>query len=310
MGAVADEVPRTSNSLERVPENALGSFLVDRRRRSGLSATADELTRRPYRRKSPAGLRSVEVAARAGIDPGYYAKLEQGRARSPSPEVIQAIGRALELSEAERQHLVDLVSLMRGIISEPDKRTLPAGTRELLDALPDAPAMLMDHAYDILAWNDGICAVFGDPAQVPVENRNIMWWMFSDPSLPSTIEDWAGHAQRLLAQFRLDWGRHPAEPRFEQVIRSLTQTSPEFRLWWPRRDVQGRLEMTKQVCPPAYGKPITFIQTTWMFSTSPGLRLTVYAPDGQENVERARECIRAYPTRQSRNELESRAAQA
>jgi transcriptional regulator with XRE-family HTH domain len=279
---------------EQVPDNAFGSFLVDRRRRPALCASAEELARRPYRRKLPSGLRSVEVAARAGIDPGYYAKLEQGRARSPSPEVIHAIGRALELGDAERQHLLDLASLTRGITSPPEVRTLPAGAREVLDALPDAPAMLMDHAYDIVAWNDGVCAVFGDPAQVPVEGRNIMVWMFSDPSLPVTIDDWAGHAQRLLAQFRLDWGRHPGEPRFAQVVAALTETSAEFRAWWPRRDVQGRLEMTKQVTPPAYGKPIVFIQTTWMFSTSPGLRLTVYAPDGREGRERARECTRAY----------------
>jgi transcriptional regulator with XRE-family HTH domain len=238
-------------------------------------------------------LRSAEVAVRAGIDPGYYAKLEQGRATSPSPEVLDAIGRALELNEAESQHLFDLASQLRRARPTLEPEYLPPGAREVLDGLAASPAYIFGRTYDLLAWNDGMCAVFGDPSGLPPEKRNVIWMMFSIPPMREFIDDWEGHAQRLLAQFRFDSGRHRGDARFAEVVAELSATSPEFRDWWPRRDVQGRLELTKQVTPPAYGKPIVFLQTTWAFSTAPNIRLVVYAPNGDENLARSGECIRA-----------------
>ncbi|MBI3747943.1 MAG: hypothetical protein HY262_03720 [Chloroflexi bacterium] len=109
-----------------------------------------------------------------------------------------------------------------------------------------------------------------------------------------TLYDWAGHAQRLLAQFRLDWVRFRPDPRFDEVIDATRASSAYFRDWWPRHDVQGRLELTKQVCPTVFGRPITYVQSTWALSTSPGLRLVIYAPDGETNRALNRECLRSH----------------
>ena len=274
---------------------ALSLFLADRRRRPSLQPTADELSRRPYRRKAPAGLRSTEVAIRAGIDPGYYAKLEQGRAASPSPDVLDAIARALELNDAEAGHLFALTRRgHRAASGSTAHKVLPPGGRELLDGLPTAPAYIMDRAYDLLGWNDGVSAVFGDPGQLPPPKRNVVWMMFGGPAMREAIEDWTGHAQRLLAQFRLDWGESRGDARFEELVIDLLDISPEFSSWWPRHDVQGRQLLSKRVLPPGFDGPIEFTQTTWALSTAPGVRLVAYVPIGPDNLHAVADCIGRY----------------
>ena len=45
----------------------------------------------------------------AGISVEYYTRLERGTARGVSEDVLEGIARALQLDEAERTHLFDLV---------------------------------------------------------------------------------------------------------------------------------------------------------------------------------------------------------
>jgi transcriptional regulator with XRE-family HTH domain len=234
------------------------------------------------------------VAARAGIDPGYYAKLEQGRATAPSAEVLEAIGHALQLDETETEHLFDLghqVCPERGATAVD---MLPQGALDLLGQLHEAPALIAGRQWDLLAWNDAMCAVFGDPTGLPAEARNVVWMMFSIPEMQRAIEDWAGHAQRLLSQFRYDWGRHRGDPRFAELIADLNARSPEFRAWWPLHHVQGRQNLQKTVTPSAYGRPITFTQSTWLLSDGQNVKLVIYAPLGSDNLERAQACMRDY----------------
>lgn len=275
-------------------QSPLGDFLVERRKRPALRPTPEELARHPHRRRAAAGLRSVEVAARAGIDPGYYAKLEQGRASAPSAEVLEAIGHALELDGVELQHLFDLGHQVRPVRVAAQTETLPVGAAELLAHLREAPAYVTGRQWDLLAWNDAMSAVFGDPAGLPAEARNVVWMMFAIPELQTMIEDWAGHAQRVLAQFRLDWGRYRGDPRFAELVADLSARSPEFRAWWPLHHVQGRQNLQKTVTPAGYGRPITFRQSTWLLSESLNVKLVIYTPDDAEQAEHARACLQAY----------------
>src|SRR5947209_6655494 len=55
------------------------------------------------------GLRREEAAMLAGISVEYYTRLERGNATGASEDVLDGIARALQLDEAERAHLFDLV---------------------------------------------------------------------------------------------------------------------------------------------------------------------------------------------------------
>ena len=67
------------------------------------------------------GLRREEVASLAGVSFDYYARLERGNLSGVSDSVLEALAGALQLDEAERQHLFDLAKA-----SVPASRSRPA----------------------------------------------------------------------------------------------------------------------------------------------------------------------------------------
>src|SRR5690242_13805130 len=73
--------------------NTLGEFL---RARRAVVKPAD-VGLAPNDRRRVAGLRREEVALLAGISTEYYLRLEQGRERHPSEQVLSALARALRL---------------------------------------------------------------------------------------------------------------------------------------------------------------------------------------------------------------------
>jgi transcriptional regulator with XRE-family HTH domain len=63
-------------------------------------------------RRTP-GLRREEVATLTGISVDYYLRLEQGRERNPSPQVLEALVRVFGLDAAAAQYLLGLVAARR-----------------------------------------------------------------------------------------------------------------------------------------------------------------------------------------------------
>ena len=64
------------------------------------------------RRRRATGLRREELAGLAGVSADYLTRLEQGRATSPSAQVVESLARALRLSDAERGLLFRLAGLV------------------------------------------------------------------------------------------------------------------------------------------------------------------------------------------------------
>jgi transcriptional regulator with XRE-family HTH domain len=54
------------------------------------------------------GLRREEVALLAGVSFDYYVRLERGNLSGASDSVLESLARALQLDEAEHDHLFDL----------------------------------------------------------------------------------------------------------------------------------------------------------------------------------------------------------
>jgi transcriptional regulator with XRE-family HTH domain len=112
-----------------------------------------------------AGLRREELASLAGILVDYLARLEQGRAGNPSAQVVAALGRALQLDRQERNHLYRLAGLQPpqdGLIED----HIPPGLQRLLGRLGDTPAAVFTADWQLLWWNDGWSALFGDPSKL------------------------------------------------------------------------------------------------------------------------------------------------
>jgi transcriptional regulator with XRE-family HTH domain len=226
------------------------------------------------RRRTP-GLRREEVAQLAGVGTTWYTWLEQGRDVRASASVLEAISGALQLTPAERAHLILLgrgeqVAPVKG----PREKVHPT-VRKLVEGLNPNPASITGRRFDFLAWNDAHSAVFGDPSEMPDGRRNLLWSIFMDPERRTLHEDWNNGARRLVARFRAQAARHVGDPDFEELISALQEASPEFREWWELHEVASSGVGRKVLRHPKVGK-LVFEHAVFHPQESPEQRLILY----------------------------------
>jgi transcriptional regulator with XRE-family HTH domain len=227
------------------------------------------------RRRTP-GLRREEVAQLAGVGTTWYTWLEQGRDVRASASVLEAIAAALQLTPAERAHLI---LLGRGEQAPPvkgPKEHVHPTVRKLVEGLDPNPAAIIGRRYDFLAWNDAHSAVFGDPGEMPDGRRNLLWSIFTDPARRTLHKDWSEGARRLVARFRAQAARHVGDPDFESLIAALSEASPEFREWWELHEVASSGVGRKVLQHPKVGK-LVFEHAVFRPEESPEQRFTVYS---------------------------------
>lgn len=261
--------PTTDDEARR---RELADFLRTRRARLRPEALGQPAA---GRRRTP-GLRREELAQLAGVGVTWYTWLEQARPIRVSDQVLESLTRALGLTAEERAHLFNLARGEKPRSHATDEAIHPAIQR-VLDQQGNSPAYVLGERWDLLAWNTAATRVFTDFATLPAGLRNIVWYMFADPTLRAMLVDWERQAQRQLAQFRASSARHAGAPSFSQLVQALSARSPEFRAWWPQHDVLGRPEARKDLDHSIVGR-LALEQTTFHFDTNPDLRLVLYTP--------------------------------
>jgi transcriptional regulator with XRE-family HTH domain len=245
----------------------LGSFLRARRGRvnPGDHGLSDHGTRRVT------GLRREEVAVLASISVDYYTRLEQGRERHPSRQVIDLLADALTLDEDARAHLLRLAGLPPG---PPAGRPLPTVHPDLLrlmEAWPGTPALVLGPALDILARNALARALFGGLA----EQDNLVRIAFCDPEAPRFYVDWQRAAEATVAALRANAAAFPDEPRIAALVTDVEASSPAFAELWSRHDVGAKRRETKRLDHPHVGR-IELRYETFDVRSAPGQQLVVY----------------------------------
>ncbi|MFE9426357.1 helix-turn-helix transcriptional regulator [Kitasatospora sp. NPDC006697] len=229
----------------------IADFLRHRRaaitpERAGLPADA-----RP--RRVP-GLRRDEVARLAGVSTEYYTRLEQGRAQNPSPEVFEALVRALQLDDSEREHLTNLLARPGTA-----RRTPPAAQRVrpglylMLQTLDHVPALVTGRRTDVLAANRLARAVLTDFDALPANRRNLARYYLLDPLARERVHDWARIAAETVAILRLEAGRYPQDRQLADLVGELTLNCPEFTTWWNDHRVLRRTHGSKTYHHPVVG---------------------------------------------------------
>ena len=232
---------------------------------------------RGERRRTP-GLRREEVAQLAHVGVSWYTLLEQGRDIHPSREILQSVADALQLTPAERHHLLVLADQQPLTEADTPPEQISPALRRVLDVLDPVPAYIMGHRWDYLAWNTAAERALLLRESVPPYEQNAVWRIFVNPSSRQLYHPrWEQVAQKVLAEFRAESTRYADEEWFKRLVADLQRVSPEFRAWWPQHDVRGRTDGQKNVEHPLVGT-LMFEQTTLQVPAQPELKLMIYTP--------------------------------
>ena len=278
-----DHTGHATDGLDRRAE--LSEFL--RTRRARLKPEDVGLPSMGRRRRVP-GLRREELAQLAGVSVAYYTRLEQGNGRNVSAEVLDAIARALRLSDTEHAHLVHLArptrQSRRPRVPKRQEQARPA-LRHLLDAMEGVPAYVGGARSDILAWNRMAAALFGDWGRLPAAERNWARLTFLDPDYRELFLDWDSKAADMVSYLRLYAGRNPEDPELSALVGELSVKSEEFRRLWATHDVKEKGHGVKRMRHPVVGE-LTLAYETLHLPDDDGQFLCVYhAEPGTPSAE-------------------------
>jgi transcriptional regulator with XRE-family HTH domain len=275
MTTIAEPFHHDPDSVRR---HELAAFLRSRRER----ITPEQVGLKPSRRRRTPGLRREEVAQLAGVGVTWYTWIEQGRNVNASAQVLDAIARTLLFDAQERSHLFTLAGATDSPI-EADLTSLPRNAQLILDGLEPFPAVMANGRYDILAWNRVWGSAFPMLEDLPVEDRNALWLIFTHPHWREVIVDWDEAVERMVAQFRVSMGEHVAEPAWKSLVARLQRASAEFREVWARHDVQETDNRIKNFRHPTAGLLRLEYTSLWL-GRRLGTRMTTYTPADAETA--------------------------
>lgn len=226
-----------------------------------------------------AGLRREEVAMLAGISSDYYLRLEQGRDRSPSVQVLESIARVLQLDDDTRVYLLGLAAQKPNRRRRSRKESVPSGIVKLLEALA-MPAFVEGRYLDVLAANALAAAL--SPRLVAGANR--LRDVFLDPAERAFFPDWEIATQGLVAGFRQSVGTDTDDPRFIELVGELSLASPRFRQLWARHDVGSRRGAVMRFNHPQVGE-LRLNREKLLVGGTESVMLVIYHPDPGSDAE-------------------------
>lgn len=249
----------------------LAAFLRSRRER--LDPRDLGLPQRRQSRRTP-GLRREEVAELAGVSTDYVVRLEQGRGLRPSSDVLEALAGALRLDADERAYLFDLAQQRQPNGGKPATTVAPE-LRILLADLSPRPAMVVNHRYDILAWNHEMARVLLDFDTLPPQQRNSMWLCLMHPGMRDFFVNRERAIREGIADLRAAWAAHPEDRLLAERIDEFLTGSVEFEQRWAERAVRVNGRGQKALHHPEVG-PITVSYEALTPLQDPDQRLIIY----------------------------------
>jgi transcriptional regulator with XRE-family HTH domain len=254
---------------------ALGEYLKLRRNQ----VRPEDVGLVPGPRRRVQGLRREELAALAGISTDYYLRIEQGRDVNPSPQILDALARALRMDDAATAHLYELA---RGDdrSGQVDAETVPDGVVTLVDQLT-VPAVIVGRYLDCFGSNAvarALCPNFAPGV-------NLLRQLFLDPAERALHVDWADATAGVVGGLRQVAGGDP-DPRLEAIVDELSTQSEQFRILWARADIGYRPAGPSHMRHPRVGE-LHLIRNRFMIPDSGGLHLHIYhAVPGTDSAEK------------------------
>jgi transcriptional regulator with XRE-family HTH domain len=205
----------------------------------------------PGPRRVP-GLRRDELAVLAGLSSDYYSRIEQGRQKHVSVEVLDGLARALRLTTVEKAHLRDVADPVANLpkaASVLEQRADP-GMLRLMSALDHLPVLLLGQRGEILARNGMLCALLGRPLE---PGTSFVRYLFLDSMARQRIINWSEFARASVAGLRFEAGRRPYDRSLFDLIDELRTADGDVARWWEDSAVRDYASVAKNIRHPAVG---------------------------------------------------------
>ena len=256
-------------------------FLTSRRAR----ITPERAGMGQFGQRRVPGLRRSEVAALAGMSVEYYAKLERGSLGGASAGVLDALARALQLDDAERQHLFHLAQAADGTTAAMRPRRSPArqwtvrpAMQWALDAITTGPAIIGNERSDLLAANHLGRALYADLYADPTRPPNFARYTFLDSAARRFFPDWDLAADMSVANLRTAAGHDPHDRDLHDLVGELSTRSEEFRRRWGSHNVRTHGAGVKHYHHHVVGDlALSYLSSD--LRAEPGLSMTIYAAE-------------------------------
>jgi transcriptional regulator with XRE-family HTH domain len=244
------------------------------------------------------GLRREEVALLAGISVEYYTRLERGNARGMSESVLEGIARALQLDEAERAHLSDLVraaNTTRPPRRRPAQQRVRPSVQRILDSMIGIPAFVQNGRLDVLYANELARAMFPYVASDRGGSANAARFIFLDPSAQEFFKEWEKVANDVVALLRAEAGRDPYDRALSDLVGELSTRSEDFRVRWGTHNVKFHRTGVKNYHHPVVGD-LTLTYEALELPGDPGQTIFVYIAEPNSTSDEALQLLASWTT--------------
>lgn len=205
--------------------------------------------------------------------------------------MVEALARALRLAPDERAYLFNLARQRPRNADKPATTAAPPLARLVADLSP-LPAMLMNHRYDILAWNGEMARLLLDFDTLPPSQRNAMWLCLMHPEMREFYVDRERVVREGIAHLRAAWAAHPEDRALTDLIAEFTTRDEEFARLWAERDIKVNGRGRKVMRHPDVGVIAVHFEVL-MPLQDPDQRLVIYrAADDESQSALDRLCAR------------------
>ncbi|WP_342553501.1 helix-turn-helix transcriptional regulator [Paenibacillus sp. FSL R7-0652] len=275
MNNLSQPAPLSPVDLNSMRAKTLGDYLKSRRAR--LQPEQAGFAKTHGQRRTP-GLRREEVAILAGVSATYYTFLEQGREVAVSREVIESIGRALQLSPDEHAHLLGLWNGNEPEMAPPITSEISQSWWDIVNQMA-FPAFITNGRAELLAWNTAVDKYVMDFTSRTPEQRNMMSSLFTDPEMRVRLINWEEMAAHSAAIFRTSYDKYAHDPWFPRFVDNLSKESPEFASLWKLHQVEAKRVTRVFYQPPGQEQVNVYEIKSLSFTLDhPDLHLCIYSP--------------------------------
>ena len=249
------------------------------------------------RRRVP-GLRREEAAMLAGISSEYYVRLERGDATGISDGVLDGIVHALQLDDAERSHLLDLLRVANSTRAPrrgPTVQRIRPTVQRIMDSMVGTPAFVLNGRLDVLASNELGQALYSPIYDEVTDPPNNARFLFLNPRATEFWSDWDKVANDTVAMLRTEAGRDPYDRELSNLVGELSTRSNEFRVRWADHKVRLHVTGRKAIHHPTVGDldlPFEFLP----LPSDPGQSLLTYTSEPGSPTQEALDLLASWTT--------------